>query len=74
MNKDILKASTIAGGGLGFAAGFLSKGEELENSGDSTFHQLTGGLGKGVVSGAAGVGIGAGSAGTIMALSRILKK
>lgn len=74
MNKDILKASAIAGGSLGFAARFLTKGEELEDDGDSTFHQVTGGLGKGVISGATGVGIGAGTTGTIMALRGILKR
>lgn len=74
INKDVLKAGAIAGGSLGFAAGFMTDGEKLEDSGASTFQQFTGGLGGGLKTGVIGVGAGVGISGTAAALKAILKK
>lgn len=74
MNMDILKASAIAGGSIGFATGFLNKGQKLEEDGASTFNQITGSLGQGVISGAVGVGAGIGISSTATALKGILKR
>lgn len=67
-------AATIAGGGIGTAAGFMTKGEELENAGASGFQQLTGSTVSGITYGIGGAGIGAGVAGTAMALKKALGK
>jgi len=47
MNPKVV-AATIAGSGIGFSAGFLSKSEELENNGNSFWSQIGGGLKSGV--------------------------
>lgn len=67
-------AASIAGGGIGTAAGFMARGEELENVGASGFQQLSGATVSGITHGVAGVGIGIGVAGTAMALKKILGK
>ena len=67
-------ASAIAGGGIGTAAGFMTKGEELENRGASEFKQLTGSLSGGFSGGIVGAGIGVGVSGTAVALKKILGK
>lgn len=77
MNKIMtpgMIAATIAGGGIGTAAGFMSKGEELENAGASEFKQTVGSVGGGLKGGLVGAGIGVGTAGTIVALRNILGK
>lgn len=67
-------AASIAGGGIGTAAGFMTRGEELENVGASGLQQLSGATVSGITHGVAGVGIGIGVAGTAMALKKILGK
>jgi hypothetical protein len=67
-------AAGIAGAGFGAAAGFMTKGEELENMGASGFKQVTGSAVGGITHGVAGAGIGVGVAGTTMALKKILGK
>lgn len=74
LNSPAMTAGLIAGGGIGFAQGFMTKGEELEDNGASGFKQFTGSTGQGIMHGVAGVGIGAGTVGTAMALKRILGK
>jgi hypothetical protein len=67
-------AASIAGGGIGTAAGFMTRGEELEDIGASGFQQLGGATVSGITHGVAGVGIGVGVAGTAIALKKILGK
>lgn len=74
MNNDILKAGMIAGGALGTAGGFMTRGEELENQGATDLKQVTGGLTHGMFTGAIGVGVGAGSVAVASALRGIFKK
>ena len=64
----------IAGSGIGVAAGFMTKGEELENQGASGWQQLSGSTVSGFTHGMAGAGIGAGVSGTAIALKKILGK
>ena len=73
-NIDILKASAIAGGSIGFAGGFLNSSQRLEENGNSPLGQVIGGLGTGLLTGAAGVGIGIGASSTAAALKGILKR
>lgn len=67
-------AATIAGGGIGTAAGFMTKGERAEEAGASNLQQLgqstIGGLSGGIV----GTGIGAGIGGTAVALSNLMRR
>lgn len=74
MNNDILKAGMIAGGSFGTAAGFMTKGEQLEEQGVSDIKQIVGGVTHGLLTGAVGVGVGAGSVAVASALRGILKK
>lgn len=74
MNADILKASAIAGGSIGFAAGFMNRGERLEESGASTFGQVGGGVAHGLITGAVGIGAGIGISSTAAALKAILRR
>lgn len=67
-------AAGIAGGGIGTAAGIMSRGERLENMGVSEFEQLTGSAVGGIKYGIAGAGIGIGVGGTAMALKKIIGK
>jgi hypothetical protein len=67
-------AAGIAGAGIGVAAGFMTKGETLENQGASPMQQLGGGIAGGIGGGVAGAGIGIGVSGTAVALKHILKK
>ena len=67
-------AAGIAGGGLGTAYGFMSKGERLESQGATDFQQVTGSITGGISGGVVGIGIGAGISGTTMALKHILGK
>lgn len=73
VNPGIIAAG-IAGGGIGTAVGFMTKGEELENAGASEFQQLTGSTVGGLQKGAIGAGIGVGVSGTAIALKKILGK
>ena len=67
-------AASIAGGGIGLAKGFMTKGEVLENQGATPMQQLGGGLAGGIGQGLVGAGIGLGISGTAVALKNILKK
>ena len=67
-------AAGIAGVGIGTAAGFLTKSEELENQGASVGSQVGGSLVNGLGTGVAGAGIGLGVSGTAVALKHILGK
>ena len=67
-------AAGIAGGGLGTAYGFMSKGEHLETQGATDSQQVTGSIGGGISGGIVGIGVGAGVSGTAMALKHILGK
>lgn len=67
-------AAGIAGGGIGTAAGIMSRGEELENMGATGFQQLGGSVVGGITHGIVGTGIGIGTAGTAIALKHILGK
>lgn len=67
-------AAAIAGGGIGTAAGFMTRGEELENMGAPGLKQIGGATASGITHGVAGAGIGVGAAGTAMALKHILGK
>lgn len=67
-------AAGIAGAGIGVAAGFMNKGEQLENQGATSMQQLGGGIAGGLGGGIAGAGIGLGVSGTAVALKHILKK
>lgn len=67
-------AATIAGGGIGTAAGFMTRGEELEKMGASGWQQLGGSTVSGVTHGVAGAGIGVGVSGTAWALKKALGK
>ena len=67
-------AAAIAGGTIGIGAGFMTKGEDLENQGANGFKQLTGSLGGGLYGGVIGTGIGAGVGGTTWALRKVLGK
>ena len=69
-----LVAAGIAGAGFGTTIGFLKKGEELEEQGGSLFKQVAGATVGGVTSGVVGAGIGVGTAGTVVALAKILGK
>lgn len=69
-----LIAAGIAGGGIGTAVGFMTKGEELENMGASEMKQLTGSTVGGITHGIAGAGIGVGVSGTAIAIKKILGK
>lgn len=69
-----LIAAGIAGGSIGTAAGFMTKGEELENQGASGWQQVKGSTIGGVQRGIVGTGIGVGVAGTAIALKKILGK
>lgn len=74
MNNNILKAGMIAGGSIGAAAGFMTRGQELEESGQPSIKQVAGGISHGLMTGVVGVGVGAGSVGVASALKGILKK
>lgn len=74
MNSNIIKAGMIAGGSLGFAGGFMTRGQQLEEQGVSDFKQVSGGIANGLLTGVAGVGVGAGATTTAMALRGLLKK
>ena len=67
-------AAGIAGVGIGTAAGFLTKSEELENQGASVESQVGEGFVNGLGTGIAGAGIGLGVSGTAVALKHILGK
>lgn len=67
-------AAGIAGGSIGTAAGFMTRGEALENVGASGWQQLGGATVSGITHGVAGAGIGVGVAGTAMAIKKILGK
>lgn len=69
-----LIAASIAGGGIGTAAGIMTRGEELEKRGASEGKIIGGSLVGGLTHGVAGAGIGAGAAGTVLALKKILGK
>ncbi len=69
-----LIAASIAGGGIGVAAGVMSRGEKLEKQGASDGRVIMGSIGGGITYGIAGTGIGAGVAGTTIALRKILGK
>jgi hypothetical protein len=69
-----LIAASIAGGGIGVAAGVMNKGEQLENYGASDGRVIMGSITGGITYGLAGAGIGIGTAGTVMALRKILGK
>ena len=72
--SSALIAAGIAGGSIGTGIGFLTKGEELEEQGATYWQQFTGAIGGGIKTGIGGTAIGVGSAGTIMALKKILGK
>ena len=74
MNHPGIVAASIAGGGIGIATGFMSKGEELENNGTSGLKQFTGSTIGGLSGGVVGTGIGLGVGGTALALRKILRK
>ena len=67
-------AAGIAGGTIGGAYGFMTKGEKLEEQGASEWNQFTGAFASGVMKGVGGTGIGMGVSGTAIALKHILKK
>ena len=74
MNHPGIIAATIAGSGIGFATGAMSKGEQSEERGDSGLKQTGQFLYGGVTGGAIGTGIGIGIGGTAAALKHILRK
>lgn len=72
--SPLIIASSIAGGTIGAASGFMIKGESAENSGMSDSSQLKEGLVGGLSYGLIGAGTGAVTAGTAIALKNILRK
>ena len=73
INPAIIAAS-IAGGGIGTAAGVMIKGEQLEHQGASNLEQMTRIIPNGLQGGIIGAGIGAGASGTAVALRAIFRK
>lgn len=67
-------AASIAGGGAGIAAGFMTKGENAENAGLSAWNQFGEASAGSFKYGFVGAGIGAGATGTAMAIKSILRK
>lgn len=67
-------AATIAGSGIGFATGAMTRGERSEERGDSGLKQTGNFLYGGVTGGLVGTGIGLGVGGTATALKHILRK
>ena len=67
-------AAGVAGLGIGSGIGFMKRGEESENMGESSFRQVTNGISGGVTYGLGGTAIGIGTAGTAMAIRKILGK
>ena len=74
MNHPGIIAATIAGGGIGMAAGAMTRGERSEERGDSGLQQTGQFLYGGITSGIIGTGIGAGIGGTASVLKHILRK
>jgi len=69
-----LLTAGFAGGSIGTAVGFMRKGEQLENQGASDAKVIAGSIAGGFTHGLVGMGIGAGTAGTVLALKKILGK
>lgn len=67
-------AATVAGSGIGTATGFMTKGEQVEDQGISTFSQIKEASLSGISGGFIGAGIGLGVSGTAIALKKILGK
>ncbi len=73
-NNPATIAATIAGGGIGFAAGAMTRGERSEERGDSGLKQTGNFLYGGFTGSLVGTGIGLGVGGTASALKHILRK
>ena len=67
-------AATIAGSGIGMAAGAMTRGEHSEERGDSGLQQTSQFIYGGITGGIVGTGIGVGVGGTASALKHIVRK
>lgn len=72
--SPMIIAGTIAGGGIGMAAGAMSRGERSEERGDGGWQQLGQFAYGGLTGGAIGMGAGAGVGGALMLAKNVIRK
>jgi hypothetical protein len=74
MNMSPISIAAGIAGGTGAVAGFMIKGENAENAGLSTGQQVKNSVIGGISGGMIGAGAAGATAGTVMAIRKILRK